>query len=106
VNTPEGTQVGTKRRTCSLTGVAMNFTWAITIVIPRPFAYTMADSGIGRMTAPVALPFAGIQPRVASWNVFGDEGTARPPVRVAPTQKRCSPVSCEMMLMMGGRSLA
>ena len=105
VDSPEGTQVGPKRRTRSLTGVAMHLTLAITIVIPRPFAYTMADRGMGGMTAPVALPFVGVQQHAASGNVFGDEVRH---VRVSawsPTHKRCSPVSREMMLMMGGRSL-
>ena len=82
VHAPEGTQIGTKRRTRSLTGVAMHFTLAITIIIPRPFVYAMADGGMGWMTAPVALPFVGVQPRTASRKVFGDEGTARPRVRV------------------------
>jgi hypothetical protein len=65
VDPAEGTQVGTKRRTCSLTGAAMHFASAITIVIPCPFAYTMADRGMGWMTASVALPFVAIQPRAA-----------------------------------------
>src|SRR5919198_758940 len=82
VDTPEGTQVGTKRRTRSLTGVAMHFTSAIAIVIPRPFAYTMADRGMGWMTATVALPCVGVQPRATSGNVFSDERTARSRVRV------------------------
>jgi hypothetical protein len=63
VDTPKGTQVGPKRRTRSLTGMAMHFTSAIAIIIPRPFVYTMADSRMGWMTAPVALPCVGVQPR-------------------------------------------
>jgi hypothetical protein len=82
VHTPEGTQGGPKRRTRALTGVAMHFTSAITSIIPRPFVYAMADGGMGWMTAPVALPFVGVQPRAASRKGFGDEGTARPRVRV------------------------
>ena len=60
----------------------MDFASAITIIISRPFVDTMADRGMGWMTAPVALPFVGVQPRAASRNVFGEEGTACPPVRV------------------------
>jgi len=82
VHAPEGTQLGPKRRTRSLTGVAMHFTLAITISIARPFVSAMADGGMGWMTAPVALPCVGIQPRPASRKVFGEEGTARPRVRV------------------------
>jgi hypothetical protein len=82
VDTPEGTQVGTKRRTRSLTGVAMHFTSAITIVIPGSFAYTMAARGIGWMTAPIALPCVGVQPRAPSGKVFREEATARSCIRV------------------------
>jgi hypothetical protein len=55
---------------------------AITIIIPRPFVDTVADRGMGWMTAPVALPFVGVQLRAASRNVFGDEGPARQHIRV------------------------
>jgi hypothetical protein len=58
----------------------MHFASAITVIIPRPFVDTMADRSMGWMTTPVALPFVGVQPRAASRNVFGDEGTARPRV--------------------------
>jgi hypothetical protein len=86
----------------------MHFTSAIPIVIPCPFMDTAADRRMSWMTTPVALLFVGVQPRAASWIVFGHEGTARPRVCVvaSPTHKRCSPVSRERMLMMGGRSLA
>jgi hypothetical protein len=82
VNTPEGTQVGPKRRTRALTGVAMDFPSAIPIIIPRPFVDTMADRRMGGMTAPVALPFIGVQSRAASRHVVGDQGPARPCIRV------------------------
>jgi hypothetical protein len=42
---------------------------------------------MGWMTAPVALPCVGVQPRAASPHVFGDEGTARPRVRVVAHPK-------------------
>src|SRR5262249_15632241 len=71
-----------KRCARPLTGVAVHFPPAVPIIIPRPFVDTMADRGMGGMTAPVALPFVGIQLRAASRQVFGDEGTARPRVRV------------------------
>ena len=87
VDTPEGAQVGPKRRTRSLTGIAMHFAAAITVVIPRPFAHTMGDRGMAWMTAPVALPFVGVQPRTDSRNVFINEAVARPPVRVVAYPK-------------------
>jgi hypothetical protein len=43
---PEGPHVGPKCRTCSLTGVAMDFALAITIIIARPFVDPMANSGM------------------------------------------------------------
>jgi hypothetical protein len=82
VDTPEGAQIGPERGARSLAAVAMDLALPITIVIPRPFAYTMADHGMGWMTAPVALPFVGVQPRADSRNVFLDEATASPSVRV------------------------
>jgi hypothetical protein len=78
----EGTQIRPKRCTRPFTGVAVHFPSAISIIIPRPFVDTMANRGMGGMTAPVALPCVGVQLRAASRQVFGDEGTARPRVRV------------------------
>lgn len=82
VDTPEGPQVGAECCSGPLTGIAMDFAAAITIVIPRPFVDTMADRGMEWMTAPVALPFVGVQPRADSRNVFIDEATASPSVCV------------------------
>ena len=89
MDAPEGTEVRAERRASPFTGVTMDFTLAITVIIPRPFAYAMADGGMGRMTAPVALPFVGVQPRAVSWDVFIDEATAVCLSAWSPTQKRC-----------------
>jgi hypothetical protein len=70
------------RRASPFTAVTMDFALAITVIIPRPFVHPMVDGGMGWMTAPVTLPFVGAQPRVASGNVFSDEGTARSRIRV------------------------
>src|SRR5688572_22576194 len=80
VNTPEGTQVGTKRRTRALTGVAVHFTLALPISIPGPFAYTMANRGMSWMTAPVALPFISIEQRAPRGDVVSHQVTAGLPV--------------------------
>jgi hypothetical protein len=87
VNTSESTQVGTKRRTRSFAGVAMHFASAIAIIISRPFVDAVADRGMGWMTAPVALPFVGVQPRALRWNIFGNERAARSCVRVVAHPK-------------------
>ncbi len=34
---------------------------AITMIIPRPFAPTMGNSGMARMAAAITLPFVGIK---------------------------------------------
>src|SRR5687768_7307928 len=65
----------------------MHFASAIAIIIPRPFVYTMADGGMSWMTAAVALPFVGVQPRAASWNIVGDERAASPCVCVVTHPK-------------------
>jgi hypothetical protein len=80
VDTSEGAPGGPKRGTRALTGVAMHCTSAIALIIPRPCVDTMADRGMGWMTALVALPRVGVQHRAASGDVFGEEGTARPRV--------------------------
>jgi hypothetical protein len=87
VDPTEGPQVGTQCCSCPFAGVAMDLALAITIIIPGPFAYTVANRGMRWMTAPVALPFVGVQPRAASRNGFGDEGAARPRVRVVSHPK-------------------
>ena len=107
MDTSEGTQVGAERRTRPFAGVAVDLASAIPIIIPRPFVHAMADRGMGRMAAAVALPFVGIEHRAAAAGTFSAMRSAQ--VRLSAwsqTQKRCSPVSREMMLMMGGRSLA
>ena len=79
---PEGTQVGPERRARPLTGVAVDLASAIAIIIPRPLVHAVADRGMGRMAAPIALPFVGIELRAASRHVLRDQGTARARVRM------------------------
>ena len=85
VDSPEGTPVGLKRRTCSLTGVTMHFASASTLIIPRPFVYTMEDRGMRAMTAPIALPCVGVQPRAARRKVSATRvrSRGRPPTSAA-----------------------
>ncbi len=107
MNPPKGTQIGPKRRACSFTGVAVDLTPAITIIIPRPLVHAVAHSGMARVAATIALPFVGIERRAASGDVLRDQGRGRSVVFAwSQTHKRCSPVSREITLMMGGRSLA
>jgi hypothetical protein len=106
VDAPEGTEVRAERRASACTGVAVDLAEAVPICIPGPLMYTVADADMGRMTPPIALPLVGIE-GVLPMDTFSAINTAH--VRVlawSPTQKRCSPVSRETILIMGGRALA
>src|SRR5215211_357871 len=82
VNTPECTQVGPKRRTRALTGVAMHFTSAIPISIARPFVHTMGNSGMAGMTAAITPPFVGIEQCAIRGHVVSNQVVAGVPVRM------------------------
>ena len=69
----------------------MDLTSAVPIIIARPFVDAVVDRGLGWMTAPVALPLIGIQPRAASRKVFEDEPMTSPPVRVVAHPKPLLP---------------
>ena len=106
VDTPEGTQIRAKRRACSLAGVAVDLALAIPIIIPCPFVHTVADGGMGRMAAAITLPFVRVEQRAARGTLSAIRAWQVCLFAWSQTHKRCSPVSREMMLMMGGRSLA
>jgi hypothetical protein len=72
----EGAQIGPKRRAGPLTGVAVHFTSAISIIIPRPRVYAMANGGMARMAPAIALPRIGIEPRAAPRDMLRDQGGA------------------------------
>jgi hypothetical protein len=99
VHASEGSQIRPERCPCPLTGIAMDLAAPIPIGIPCPFMHAVADSGVCRMAATIALPLVGIQPCAASRHAVGDETVTRPCVRVVAHPEA-------MMLMMGGRSLA
>ena len=100
VETPRATEVRADRRPSPFTGVTADFALAITVIIARPFVYTIADCGMGWMTAPAALPFVGVQPRAATGMFSPMRGRHVRGSAWSATQKRCSPVS-RAMLMMG-----
>jgi hypothetical protein len=79
---------------------------AVPIIIPCPFVDAVAHRGMGGMTTPIALPLISVQLRTASWKVLEAEPMTSLPVRMVAPQKRGSPVSRDMILMIGGRSLA
>jgi hypothetical protein len=106
MHSTEGAQVGPEPGASPFTGVAMHLPPAIVIIIPRPFVHAVTDGGMDRMAAPIALPLVGVKLGAASRHVVGNEATARLRVGVLTDPKRCSPVSRDTTLMMGGRSLA
>ncbi len=73
MNPTEGPQIGPKCCACPLTGVAVHLTPAISIIIPRPLVNAVANSGMARMTPPVALPFISIEPRASQRDVLRDQ---------------------------------
>ena len=56
VDASERTEVGAERRTCSFAGVAVALASAIPISSPCPRVHAVADGGVGRVAAPLALP--------------------------------------------------
>ena len=60
VDAAERPEVRAERRPCSFAGVAVDLASAIPIIIPCPLVHTVADGGMGRMAAPVALPFVRV----------------------------------------------
>src|SRR5687767_7038165 len=80
VNTSESTQVSTKRRACTFTGIAVDFVSAIAVIIPRPLVHTMADRGMGWMAPPIALPLIGIELRAARGDVLRNQGRTGAPI--------------------------
>jgi hypothetical protein len=76
----EGPQVRPERCCCPLAGVAVDLADPIPIRISRPLVHAVADGGVGRMAATIALPLIGIQPRTAGRHVVGDEVVTGPRV--------------------------
>jgi hypothetical protein len=72
VNTAESTEVRAERRACSFAGVAVDLALAIPIIIPCPLVHAVANGGVGRMAASVALPFVRVQGRAASGEILGN----------------------------------
>ena len=80
-------RVGPECRASSVAGVALDFAAAIAVIIPRPLVHTVAEGGMGWMAPPIALPLIGMELRAAGRNVFIEEATASPPVRVVAYPK-------------------
>ena len=82
VDAPERPKVRAKRGAGPFTGVAMNLTTAIAIIIPRPLVSTVADSRVAWMAPAIALPLIGIEQGAAYRNVLRDQRRTGVPVRM------------------------
>jgi hypothetical protein len=80
MNAPKHTQGGPERRASSLAGVAVDFSAAIAVIIPRPLVHTVANGGMGWMAPPIALPLIGMELRAASGDVLRNEGRTGAPI--------------------------
>jgi hypothetical protein len=69
----EGAQIGPKRCAGPFTGVAMDLTTAITIIIPRPLVPAVADSRVAWMAPAIALPLIGVEQGAAHRNGLRDQ---------------------------------
>ena len=82
VDTAEGTEIRPERRARPFATIAVDLTAAITIVIPGPFAGTVAHGGVGGVAPMIALPLVRIEPRAVGRNVVGNQLVAGSRVRV------------------------
>jgi hypothetical protein len=82
VDTSEGTEIRPECRARSFTTVAVDFTAAITIIIPGPFAGAVAHGGMGGVAAMITLPLVSVERRAASGDVVSNEVAAGLPVRM------------------------
>src|SRR5262245_58965680 len=106
MDTPEGTPVGTKRRTRPLTGVAMDLALAVTVVIARPFAPPVGNRGMARMAPSITLPFIGREPRAPGGHMVGNQLVTGVPVRMVADPPALLACITRDDTDEGGRSLA
>src|SRR5919109_5183050 len=82
VDTSEGQERCPERRARSFTTVAVDFTAAIPVIVPGPFAGAVAHGGMGGVAAMITLPLVGVERRAASGDVVSNQGVAGLPVRM------------------------
>ena len=82
MDTPEGTEICPERRARSFTTVAVDFTAAITSLLPGPFAGAVAHGGMGRVAAMITLPLIGGERRAAGGDVVSHQVATGVPVRM------------------------
>ncbi len=106
VNASEGAQGGTKRGPRSVAGVAVDLAHAIVSISTGPLRCAVTHRGRGRLAATRAGPASVESPVLpgGTWSAMrGWQGCL---CAGSQTHQRGAPVSREMRLLMGGRSLA
>jgi hypothetical protein len=91
VDATEATEICPEGRAPSFTIVAVDFTAAIPIVIPGPFAGPVAHGGVGGVAAMIALPLVGKELHAVGRNVVGNQLVAGPRVCVITHPKPLLP---------------
>lgn len=87
VDASERSEVRAERRTGSFARVAVDLTAAIPVIISCPFVHAVADGGVGRMAAPVALPFVRVEDRAAPGETLGNQARAGMLIRMITDPK-------------------
>jgi hypothetical protein len=76
MNAPKDTQVGPKRRPCSLTGVTVELAAAVPIIVSGPLVHAVTDGGTDRVAPPIDLSLVSREPRAVRGQVLRDQGGA------------------------------
>jgi hypothetical protein len=87
VDASERTEVRAERCTGSLAGVAVHLAAAIPIIISCPLAHAVADGGVGRMAASVALPFVRVEDRAVPGEILSNQARAGVLIRTVTDPK-------------------
>jgi hypothetical protein len=82
MDTSEGPEIRPEHCARPFTPMAVDRTSTLTLILPGPFAGTVAHGGVGGVAAMIALPRVKREPRAVGWNVVGHQRVAGPRVRV------------------------
>jgi hypothetical protein len=82
VDTSEGTEIRPEHRARAFATVAVDFTSTLPIIIPGPFAGTVAHGGMGGVAAMITLPLVGVERCATSGDVVSHQMAAGLSVRM------------------------
>ena len=78
----ERPEVGAECGASPFAGVAVDLAVAVPIVVPCPLVHAVADGSVGRIAAPVTLPFVRVEDRAVPRNILGNQGRASTLIRM------------------------